>query len=181
MKSLLVVICFLLGTTMAFAEELPVPDDFRLSPLLRASHFVSDVDESLKLYRDILGLEVRIDIAMEGEAINRLLNTQDKKVRATVLKSGELYNGGVGLFQFLDEEPNFEPREEDYGKTGDAYLVFITSDIFGIYQKIKEAGYLVASEPMVLFPKEGDAQDYEMIFFDRDGIGVNLIERDVIK
>ena len=33
---------------------------------------------------------------------------------------------------------------------------------------------------MVLFPKKDDEkQDYEMLFYDRDGIGVNLIQRSV--
>jgi hypothetical protein len=35
---------------------------------------------------------------------------------------------------------------------------------------------------MILFPVEGKAaQDYEMLFFDRDGIGVNLIQRSLIR
>ena len=56
----------------------------------------------------------------------------------------------------------------------------MTSDIFGIYEKVKAAGYTIVSPPMVLFPQEGsDTQSYEMLFFDHDGIGVNLIQRNV--
>ena len=36
-------------------REPAVPGGFRLSTMLRASIFVQDLDESLKLYRDILG------------------------------------------------------------------------------------------------------------------------------
>ncbi len=162
------------------ANELKVPEGNIISPMLRSTHFVSDIDESLKLYRDILGLDIRADLILEGDRANKVLGTKGKKVRAVVLKSGDLYNGGVGLFQFLDKMPRKEMRVEAFAKPGDAVLVFITTDIFGIYNQVKKHKYLIASSPMILFPKKGNAkEDYEMLFYDRDGIGVNLIQRSV--
>ena len=170
-----------LGVSVS-SQDLPVPDGFKISPLLRSTHFVSDVNESLKLYRDILGLEIRVDRILENKLSNNVLGTKNKRVRAVVLKSGDLFNGGVGLFQFLDETNNVQNRKEAYAKPGDAVLVFITNDIFGIYEKVKKENHTIASEPMILFPVEGkEAQDYEMLFFDRDGIGVNLIQRSLIR
>jgi hypothetical protein len=65
-------------------------------------------------------------------------------------------------------------------ETGDSALVFVTSDIFGINEKVKAAGYSIVSEPIVLFPQEGsDIQAYESLFFDRDGIVVNLTQFNV--
>jgi len=162
------------------ANELKVPEGNIISPMLRSTHFVNDIDESLKLYRDILGLEIRADLILEGDRTNKVLGTEGKKVRAVVLKSGDLYNGGVGLFQFLDTIPSKKVRVDAFAKPGDAVLVFITSDIFGIYKQVKNHKFLIASSPMILFPKEGtDRQDYEMLFYDRDGIGINLIQRSV--
>ena len=177
---LIVCIFFIKGIFFVTANELKVPEGQTISPMLRSTHFVNDIEESLKLYRDILGLEIRADLILEGDRANQVLGTQNEKVRAVVLKSGDLYNGGLGLFQFLDKISNKEIRVDAFAKPGDSVLVFITNDIFEVYNKVKQDKYLIASSPMVLFPKKDDEkQDYEMLFYDRDGIGVNLIQRSV--
>ena len=59
-------------------------------------------------------------------------------------------------------------------------FIFITNDIQGIYERVESAGYTIVSPPMVLFPEESaETQSLEMLFFDRDGIAVNLIQRNV--
>jgi len=160
------------------ADELGVPEGSNVSPLLRSTHFVSDIDSSLELYRDILGLNVWLDRTFDDVRFNAVLGTKGKKIRAVVLRSGETVNGGVGLFQYIEDSTNPEIQSRTYVEQGDAVLVFITSDIFGVYNKVKDAGYSLASQPTVLFPKpDQKPQDYEMLFFDHDGIGVNLIQR----
>jgi hypothetical protein len=183
MKRNLAIISLLiiLGGNNLIANELTVPEGSILSPMLRSTHFVSNIDESLKLYRDILGLQIRADLILEGDRSNKVLGTKNKKVRAVVLKSGDLFNGGVGLFQFLNSSQKNTKRTDSFAKPGDSALVFITSDIFGVYEKVKSNNYLIASSPMILFPKDNSiAQDYEMLFFDNDGIGINLIQRSLI-
>lgn len=161
-------------------QEPEFPDGFVLSPLMRSTHFVRDLDESLKLYRDILGLRPRVERTLEGERTDEVLGTKGKPVRVSILQSGDLVYANVGLFQFVENDSPPRPKPRTYAKTGDAAVVFLTSDIFGIYEKVKAAGYPIVSPPMILFPQEGsDTQSYEMLFFDHDGIGVNLIQRDV--
>ncbi len=164
----------------AMTEEPDFPDGFILSPLMRSTHFVRDIDESLKLYRDILGLRPRVERVLEGERTDDILGTSGKPVKVMIMQSGDYVFANVGLFQFVEEDVPPPPPPRTYAQTGDAALVFLTSDIFGINEKVKAAGYAIVSEPMVLFPQEGsDTQSYEMLFFDRDGIGVNLIQRNV--
>lgn len=163
-------------------QEPSIPDDFSLSPLMRSTHFVRDLDESLKLYRGILGLRPRIDRTLEGERLDAVLGTNGKPVKLAILQSGDLVYANIGLFQFVEEPIEPYPAPRTYAKTGDAAVVFLTNDIFGIHEKVKAAGYSIVSPPLVLFPKEDSAvQDYEMLFFDKDGIGVNLIQRNVEK
>jgi catechol 2,3-dioxygenase-like lactoylglutathione lyase family enzyme len=164
----------------AMTQEPDFPDGFILSPLMRSTHFVRDLDESLKLYQDILGLRPRVERTLEGERTDAILGTKDKPVRVSILQSGDLVYANVGLFQFVEDDSPPRPEPRTYAQTGDAAVVFLTSDIFGIYEKVKAAGYPIVSPPMILFPQEGsDTQSYEMLFFDHDGIGVNLIQRDV--
>lgn len=162
------------------SQEPGFPDGFQLSPLMRSTHFVRDLEESLNLYQDILGLRPRVERTLEGPELDAVLGTEGKPVKVSILQSGDLVFANVGLFQFVEDNPPPRPDPRTFVKTGDAAVVFLTSDIFGIYEKVKAAGYTIVSAPLILFPKENsDAQDYEMLFFDHDGIGVNLIQRNV--
>jgi catechol 2,3-dioxygenase-like lactoylglutathione lyase family enzyme len=164
----------------AMTQEPDFPDGFILSPLMRSTHFVRDLDESLKLYQDILGLRPRVERTLEGDRTDEVLGTKGKPVRVSILQSGDLVYANIGLFQFVEDDPPTRPEPRTYARTGDAAVVFLTGDIFGIYEKVKAAGYPIVSPPMILFPQEdSDTQSYEMLFFDHDGIGVNLIQRNV--
>lgn len=165
-------------TGVVVAQEPVVPAGEQLTPMLRATVFVRDLDESLKLYRDILGLKPRVERTLEGAAVNRILGTEDRKVRLAILQSGDTLAGNVGLFSYDDDQP-LPPARSDV-RTGDVAFVFITNDIEGLHQRVKSAGYTVVSPPTVLFPQENvQQQGLEMLFFDRDGIGINLIQRAV--
>ena len=164
----------------AMTQEPDFPDGFIVSPLMRSTHFVRDLGESLRLYQDILGLRPRAERTLEGDRADEVLGTTGKPVRVSILQSGDLVYANIGLFQFVEDDPPPRPEPRTYAQTGDAAVVFLTSDIFGIYDKVKAAGYPIVSPPMILFPQEdSDTQSYEMLFFDHDGIGVNLIQRNV--
>ena len=61
-------------------------------------------------------------------------------------------------------------------RTGDFAVVFPTNDIWGMYKKIKDAGYVIISPPVTLMQRPGyKVQPTEMMFRDRDGVLVNLL------
>lgn len=157
----------------------PVPPGFLLSPLSRASIIVRDQGESLKLYRDILGLRVRIDRDFPGERFNAVLGTRHATIKAKILQSGDVVYGNVGLFELVggDTPSAAKASMSTRANPGDVALVFNTTDIQGIAAKVEAAGYPIISMPMVLFPREDmEVQDLEMLFRDRDGVLVNLIQ-----
>jgi catechol 2,3-dioxygenase-like lactoylglutathione lyase family enzyme len=153
----------------------------KLAPMARATIFVRDVDESLKLYRDILGLKPMFDSRWSGKGINRIQNTEDKVLRACVLMAGESIYGNIGIYQLSNEKaaPPPPPMHKDT-RTGDFAVVFPTNDIWGMTKKIQEAGYLIISPPVTLIPRPGyKVQPVEMMFRDRDGVLVNLLQAGV--
>lgn len=183
MRISLIAISFLgviaLSTTTSNAQEPEIPEGFSLSPMMRASIIVRDLDASLRLYRDILGLRPRVERGLDGEAVNLIMGTQGKSLRIAILQSGDLVFANVGLFEYVGNgEP--PPKIVSEVRTGDVALVFLTSDIYRIYDAVASAGYTILSQPTVLFPQEGSpTQSIEMIFFDGDGIALNLIQRGV--
>ncbi len=177
-RVLLTCLLFSLWSTSPANAQIPdIPDGFIVTPLMRSAHFVRDVDESLKLYRDILELRIRFERTFKSEEWDRILGLENKTVRVVHLQSGDGVIANVALFQFVGDTQPPTPDPRTFVETGDAALVFVTSDIFGINDKVKAAGYSIVSEPIVLFPQEGsDTQSYESLFFDRDGILVNLTQ-----
>ena len=179
-KPLVVLVCMIAMPAWAQTPGIPpVPEGFIVTPVMRTSIIVRDMDESLKLYRDILGLRPWFEGPLEGNALNTLVGTTGKSMRNVILQSGDIVHANVGLFEYVGDEtaaPDIVPEV----RTGDVAIVFYTNNIFEIHDAVKAAGYIVISQPVALYRREGSpTQNVEMIFFDADGVAINLIQRGV--
>lgn len=163
----------------ALAQQDPaIADGMRISPITRTTIFVRDLDESLKLYRDILGLKPRVESTLSSERVNELLGTTGEAIRVVILNAtGDDWTGDVGLLQYVGE-PNRAPVvKPPRVETGDVALVFVTEDVLGIAEDVREAGYTIIAGPSNPNGSTSPDASYEFMFFDRDGIIVNLIQR----
>ncbi len=155
----------------------------KLAPLARATIFVRDIEASLKLYRDILGLKPMFDNTWKGKGINMIMGTDGKELRAVVLMAGESTLGNLGIYQLYKEKgtPPPPPRGTDT-RIGDVAVVFPTNDIWALTKKIQDAGYEMISPPVSLIERpEYEVQPVEMMFRDADGVLVNLVQAGVLK
>ena len=93
------------------AESQKFPTDFR-----RLSMIVDDIDESLKLYRDILEFQVNYDaeVTMSGKALPA--GEPGAKARLVLISSNDSWVGWLGLLQWLD--PKLPPREDKFARNG---------------------------------------------------------------
>ncbi len=159
------------------------PEGFAVSPIARATIFVRDLEESLKLYRDILGLKPWFDNYWKGSGINRIMGTEGRELRATVLRSGDAAFGNIGLYQLYNEDgAPPAPSQRTDTRIGDVAVVFHTTQIDRLTEEIIAAGYAIVSPPVVLMPRENMAvQGREMMFRDRDGVLVNLVQSGIPK
>ena len=100
------------------------PTDFR-----RLSLIVEDIDESLKLYRDVLEFKVNYDteVNMSGKALPA--GVPGAKARLVLLSSNDSWVGWLGMLQWLD--PELPPREDKYARMGigEPILVFNTEKV----------------------------------------------------
>jgi catechol 2,3-dioxygenase-like lactoylglutathione lyase family enzyme len=158
-------------------------EGFVVSPIARATIFVRDLDESLKLYRDILGLKPWFDNYWKGPGINAIMGTDGRELRATVLRSGDVAFGNVGLYQLYKEAGTAPPpSQRNDTVTGDVAVVFHTTEIDRLTAEIVAAGYAMISRPVVLMPRENmEVQGREMMFRDADGVLVNLVQSGIPK
>ena len=115
------------------AERIPV--DLRRTTLL-----VRDVDRSLALYRDALGLRVRYDSA-------GLAGPSPERSRLVILCANDTFIGCVGLLRRADlpADAPVERRKPAYGKV---YLVFNVKDLAERFERARTVpGVVVESAP----------------------------------
>lgn len=148
----------------------------KISPMIRAALFVSDLDRSTAFYRDVLSLtDVFWEGELEGESLERLLAVPPgTRCQARILQSGDVSVGMVGLFAVSSAR---QAGEEPRVRPGAACLVFYCSDLDEVRRRIDTGGHRLICEPTPLV-HEGRVKQREMTLADPDGVMINLIEWD---
>ena len=94
---------------------------------------VSNLDQSIQFYRDVLGLQFQGEILMEGPETDTMFQRENCKARVAYL-NGTAKSGmpPVELIQFLDNQ--ISKQSADLFTTSVSELCFYTKDIEKMYQ-----------------------------------------------
>lgn len=156
-------------------SEKKVPTDFR-----RVTMMVNEIDIPLKLYRDILGMEVYYDqeIVVSGKGLPA--GEPDSKTRLVLLQCNDPYIGMLGILQYIDPPlPAPLPRPEpNRVRAGEIVFVMHNEDVEGVYKQLLEiVGIEMVSKPHVSeYPKDdgGVFRVLGISFFDPNGYFIEL-------
>ena len=118
------------GFAAPVAESERIPVDLR-----RATLVVRDIDKSLPLYRDALGMNVIYDQVIGG--VTRLV----------LLRANDDFIGVLGLMQRLNATEAVPPPEYRKARAGEFILVFNVQDLDTRWEKIRSAPNVVIAEP----------------------------------
>jgi catechol 2,3-dioxygenase-like lactoylglutathione lyase family enzyme len=115
---------------------------------------VTDMERSLTLYRDTLGMEVEFDVMIEGiPEFGTIIGIPGVRERIAMLR---LNNCRIELFQF------FDPRGVKIGRRqcdiGYMHVAFIVDELDELCRKLKAKGIEFYSEAEDLGP-------YKVVFF----------------
>lgn len=133
---------------------------------------VSEMDRSLRLYRDILGFEVVGDFTAEGDSVNSMVALKDVKVRIVLLHQ----NGStLELCHYLSPEGRSDKamRQCDPGIT---HFALVTDQFDGIIDNLKSDGYELLSDPLDLGAVEGMGNVRAVYFHGPDREAIELLE-----
>jgi catechol 2,3-dioxygenase-like lactoylglutathione lyase family enzyme len=129
---------------VAPARAEPVPEDQRIAvDFRRTTLVVRDIDQSLPLYRDGIGMRVVYDQLIGGgtDAEGRAI---PPTIRLVILRANDSFIGQLGLMQRLDAEP--PPRRENRrALAGEAILVFNARDLDQRWAKIASLPHVTVS------------------------------------
>lgn len=137
---------------------------------------VKDLDRSVEFYRDILGLDYKGYMYMEGESTDRLFDGKNIRAKVAYLspKTGEGCPD-VELIEFVRGE--VEEDQPSLFKTSISELCFGVEDIDGFFKELIEKGVEVMSQPQVFDSTAyGFGKSKAFYFYDPDGNILEAIE-----
>lgn len=137
---------------------------------------VSSLENSIRFYRDILGLDYKGQMIMEGKETDRLFGLENAKVKVAYLNGSEqLQAPPVELIEFVLLSPRV--IENRLNQIGIAELCFYVEDIEAVYENLKAKGVKFLSEPQFFdLTDQGFGKSKAVYFKDPDGIILELME-----
>ncbi|MEM7728968.1 MAG: VOC family protein [Pseudomonadota bacterium] len=156
------------------ADSQAFPTDLR-----RTSLIVSDIDESLKLYRDVLGFEVNYDTEVTMSGVALPAGEPGAKARLVLLSSNDPWVGWIGLLEWLDPALPAPDKPRRRMGVGDAILVFNTEEVDAHCAAVAELDGVHITTPAsnTTYPGRDGAPDIVVrtcYLFDRDGYFMEL-------
>ncbi len=153
---------------------IPVPTDIR-----RTTIIVRNIDASLALYRDVMGLRVNYDAVVPMSGVGLPAGPPGAKARLVLLNGNDPFIGWIGLLEWV------APRLPDPGAyakrmgPGGVVIVTNTDDVPARCAAARKVpGVTMTSEPRAqVYPGRNGAAPIRVIgcnFFDPDGVLIEM-------
>ena len=134
---------------------------------------VSDMDRSIRFYRDLLGFKLLQDVLRENlPSYDQVMGFKDVRVRVAMFQdpAGESM---LALLQFHNPSPR--PRETDLRDVGTSVLAVEVADIDARYEHLSAAGVRFNTPPVDVV-RDGRLAARLTYARDPDGILIELYE-----
>lgn len=108
---------------------------------------VTNMNKSLKFYKDLLGFKIEREMNESGIHINNMLSLDDVKVNTVKLSISETNNTLIELLQFISH-PNISGKA-DITKIGTSHFALTVNNLDQLYFKLKNNGINFNSPPQL--------------------------------
>lgn len=131
---------------------------------------VSHMEDSLRFYRDLLGLKIVRTMEESGEYIDHMLGLKNVKV-TTVKMAAENGSSLVELLQFKSHSPQ-KRKARRIDRVGPSHVAFTVDDLEETYLRMSKAGVRFNAPPQC------SPDGYAKVTFclDPDGTAIELVQ-----
>ncbi|MBT3255828.1 MAG: hypothetical protein HN366_05120 [Deltaproteobacteria bacterium] len=107
---------------------------------------VRDLEESIRFYMEVMGMEEEYRSHNEGEKISRIVDVENADLDVCMLIKNNLR---IELLAYKSAKSNDEPSFIRQDAIGLTHLAFLVDDVDKEYERIKTLGYSFNAPPMV--------------------------------
>jgi catechol 2,3-dioxygenase-like lactoylglutathione lyase family enzyme len=117
-----------------------------IEQLLHIGIGVSDLENSVAFYRDVMGMKEEYRAHNEGEKISQIVGVESAYIDVCMLTKNNLR---VELLAYKSANPDDHPLPVQQDAIGLLHLAFLVDDVDKEYERIKALGYEFNAPPMV--------------------------------
>ena len=166
------------ATAEPSAVGVDAPKDRLPTDVRRSTIIVRSMENSLRLYRDVIGLEINYDTTVTTSGVALPAGEPGATARLVVLNSNDPWVGWVGLMEWVDPAIPAGDYPKRMGP-GDVVMVLNTDDVEGRCEAAKSVpGVTFTAEPRLqVYPGRDGGEDIRVMgcnFFVPDGILIEL-------
>ena len=129
---------------------------------------VNNMENSLKFYRDLLGLKIIKDMDEQGGYINNMLSLDDVQVRTVKLSAGV----GNTLIELLDFKSHNDNEVRNFYTIGASHVALTVDNLEGLYKHLSKNNVKFNAPPQ----KSPDGLVKVTFCNDPDGTPIELVE-----
>ena len=129
---------------------------------------VSDMDASLKFYKELLGLKIKSLVDEEGEFLDNMLAHKNVKNKVAKLFTGN----GNALVELIDSKSFANKKDRNFFTIGASHFAFTVDNLQETYE------YLLKNNIKFTAPPQLTPDGYAKVTFceDPDGTPIELVE-----
>ncbi len=136
---------------------------------------VTDMERSLRFYRDLLGFELIYDAEHSGPDYDQIMDLSDCRLRVAMLRDRR-QQSMLGLLEF--HHPPMQPHQGNVYVQGFCTLALEVDDIEADLKRLIDAGVRALS-PLVDLVRGGKRVARAVYVFDPDGLRIELYQPEV--
>jgi len=108
---------------------------------------VENLEESVKFYTEVLGMEIDYRAHHEGKPISQVVGVENATLEVCVVKKGEC---SIELIEYGSRLASREHKRQN--EPGLIHISFEVDDVDEVYEKVRCLGYEFYSPPMITRP-----------------------------
>jgi catechol 2,3-dioxygenase-like lactoylglutathione lyase family enzyme len=131
---------------------------------------VKDIENSIKFYRDVLGLPLLYTTSIKGEEVSKGVGLKNVDLRTAMFKVGDTL---LEITAYLNPKGRLQDRLPC--DVGQMHLAFKVKNLRKLYEDLKNKGVEFNTPPNIV--KEGPMKGWVWVYFkDPDGAVLELVE-----